>query len=419
MTIKRELNRITALALTLIFATSVTCYSQQSFAQSDDQSQSPPRASTEEAEIVFWRMPDSDKDFWSIPELTTAFIDPSPNDLNDGIAVGKLGKIKGNADQIVQLAKEFAEGKHGKYDSLLIAHKDQLLFESYFRRGRVDLPHPQSSATKVYVSTVLGRAIQLGYLTMADLDKPLISFLPELDKSKLVEGAEKITLHHALTMRSGIRITEEQWEEHNKNPTPAKGQKLVQLYLEMSAPITEESQTFNYQNDPMLVMQVIEAVVPGSAKDFIKQEVMNKMGIDTYGWETDEVSGLPGSSSMTSRAMLKMGILAMNRGKWQGEQLIPEAYIRRGTQRLLYTGDDDIFGGGKDVSRQGYGYYWWGTDLHVGDYRYEAMSAQGGGGMYVLLVEELDLIIVATAHFRGDTTQQIIAERILPAFIKS
>lgn len=400
----------------LLFALSLSI-SSTAATYANSATEGAPEANADEAKIMHWRMPQIGKEFWDIPELEQAYIETSPANRNDGIEVGKLGGDAGNKDLITALAKEIAQGAHGKYDSLLIAHNNKLLFESYFLRGRVNLPHPQSSATKVYISTVLGRAMQLGYLSMADLDKPIISFLKDIDRSKLTKGADTITLHDALTMRSGIRITEEQWQEHNKNPTDAKGQKLAQLYLEMSAPITKESQTFNYQNDPMLVMQVIEAVVPGSAHDFIKKEVMDKLDIDTYGWKPDEVSGLPGSSSMTSRAMLKIGMLAMNKGKWKGEQLIPEAFIRRAKQRLLYTGDDDIFGGGKDVSRQGYGYYWWGTDLHVGDYRYESASAQGGGGMYVLLVEELDLIIVATAHFRGDTTQQIIAERILPAFV--
>ena len=73
--------------------------------------------------------------------------------------------------------KEIAENKHGRFDSFLILQQDKLLFESYYSRGRINLPHPQASTTKAYTALLLGRAIQLGYLTMDDLDKPLIKRL--------------------------------------------------------------------------------------------------------------------------------------------------------------------------------------------------------------------------------------------------
>ncbi len=357
--------------------------------------------------------------FWDIPELKEAYFTATPTAGEDGIPVGQLGVDGGNKEMILKLAQEIADGQHSNFDGLLIAHKGKLLFESYYSRGRINLPHPQASATKVYTSLALGRAIQLGYLTMDDLDKPLVSFLKDLDPTKFVTGVEKITLHKALTMRSGIRLSREQRDEFEKDPKQLAGQGHVQTYLEHSEPITSASQTFEYKFDPMLVMQVIEAVVPGTAKDFIKNELHDKMGITNYRWETD-ISGLPRSgsrSSMTSRNMLKWGTLAMNNGKWNGEQLIPEAFITKATSRILYTGDDEVHYGGKDVSNQGYGYFWWSTDLKVGNKSYFGSSAQGGSGQCILLVDELDLIVVTTVHRIEIGVLQLAAERILPAFI--
>ncbi len=369
-----------------------------------------PKATTAESELSFR----------DIPDLKNAFIDVAPSDNKDKIPVGKLGIDGGDEAMIIKLSQEIADNKHDPFDSFLIVYKGKLLFESYYRKGRVNLPHFQASATKAYTCLALGRAIQLGYLTMDDLDKPLIRFLKDLDQTKLVEGAEKITLHKAMTMRSGIRINKEQRKAFKKTPARLKGQKQVQTFLEHSAPITSASQSFLYQDDPRLVMQVIEAVVPGTAKDFIKKELLDKMGITTYGWETD-VNGLPGSassSSMTSRAMVKWGILTSNKGKWKGEQLVPEAFITKATSRILLTGDDDVYGGGKDVSNQGYGYYLWSADLKYGDKSYFCVSAQGGGGQYIILIEELDLMVVVTSHGNDNSTLQTVAERILPAFIK-
>ena len=396
------MNRLYILIALMLFVITTNSFAQQSDANA-------PEATVAETKLKFR----------DIEYLDQAFIDAAPTDRNDGLIVGELGVDSGNKEMIVKLAQELAETKEGKFDSLLIAHKGKLLFESYFLRGRVNLPHPQASTTKAYTSFALGRAIQLGYLTMADLDKPIISFFKDLDSTKFVEGVEKITLQQALTMRSGIRISDEKRDQVLKKPSVLKGRGQFQAYLENSEPITAESQSFKYQNDPVLVMQVIEAVVPGTAKDFIEKELLAKLGITSYNWRED-VSGLPSAgwgSSMTSRDMLKWGFLAANKGKWKGEQLIPQAFVAKSISSIILTGDDDIYGGGQDVSKLGYGYYWWSADLQQGNKSYFSASAQGGGGQYIILVEELDLLVVVTASDNDNSTLQITAERILPAFV--
>jgi len=358
--------------------------------------------------------------FQDIPYLMEAFIDASPRDRKDGIPVGELGIDGGNKAMVLALAQDIVEGKYGNFDSFLITHKGKLLFESYYKKGRINLPHPQASATKAYTALILGRAIQLGYLTMADLDRPLTSFLKELNPKKFVAGTEKITLHQALTMRSGLRISREQQDEFEKNPNRLRGQGQVQTYLEHSTPITSASQHFKYQFDPLLVMQVIDAVVPGTAENFIKEELLNKMGITNYNWET-AISGLPKSgsrSSMTSRAMVKWGTLVANKGKWQGEQLVPEAFITKATHRIVLESDDENFTDHGNISKTGYGYFWWQADMKVGNTSYFSTSARGGSGQTIIFIEALDLVVVTTTHRSVDDPLSVVATKVLPAFVK-
>ncbi len=362
-----------------------------------------PEATAAEAELSFR----------DIPILEKAFVDTAPAAGNDAFPVGELGIDGGKKANIVKLAEEIGEGKHGRYDSLLIAHKGKLLFESYHQRGRINLAHGQASATKAYTSLALGRAIQLGYLTMADLDKPLIGFLKNLDPAKLVEGAEKITLHKALTMHGGLSINDEKWEELQEDPAQLKNQGLVQTLLEHSGPITAESQTYLYGNfNPMLVMTVIDAVVPGTAQNFIKTEILDKLGVSNYSWQT-HVSGLPQAGwmvNMTSRDMLKWGSIVLNQGKWNGEQLVSEDYLVKATSGLVKPTEDWM----PDSYR--YGYFWYQTPIAVDDKSFDATFAWGGGGQRVIVVEELDLIVAITGHDRDDTIMTQVANTILPAF---
>ncbi|MEM6746389.1 MAG: serine hydrolase [Pseudomonadota bacterium] len=267
--------------------------------------------------------------------------------------------------------------------------------------------------TKAYASLILGRAMALGYLTMADLDRPLVSFLSGLDPTTFADGAETITLHQALTMRSGMRLSDEQLEALRENPSRLEGSGLVPALFESGAPISSESQTFFYQGiDPELVMQVIEAIVPGTAEDFIKTEFLGKMGITNYTWQTT-MSGLPAASSrarIISRAMVKIGQLVMNNGEWQGEQLIAAPYLAKATSGLVGITIDRI------PDDYVYGYYWHRLDAPVGDQTYEAQLAWGGGGQRVLVLPELDLIVVMTGHDRDDTIMDQITRRVVPAF---
>ncbi|WP_291870682.1 serine hydrolase [Maribacter sp.] len=241
------------------------------------------------------------------------------------------------------MSQEIFDGEHGSYDALLISHKNKLVFESYYKKGRINLPHGQASAVKAYTSLVLGRAIQMGYLSMEDLNKPLISFLKDVDPKKIAKGTEKITLQKVLTMHGGLNVDRDTWKEIEKDSVRLKGQGLVQTLLEQSGPTTAESQTYLYGNfNPMLVMMVIDAVVPGTAENFIKRELLDKPGITEYKW-SNHISGLPEAGwrvSIMSRDMLKLGNLVLNTGKLNGEQLISEEYLPKATSGIVKPTQD-------------------------------------------------------------------------------
>ena len=346
-----------------------------------------------------------------LPDLAEAYISSSPTDMQDGITVGTLADGNVDQDRILQYANAIAAGKFDVTDSLLIMHKDKLIFESYYRRGRENYPHYQMSITKSYTALAIGRAIQLGYLSMADLDKPVVSFLKDINESKLVAGADQITLAQAMNMKSGIRIDKAKARELMRQAAQLKGQGQIEAYMTHSLPIPPAPREFKYQgSDPSMTMQVLEAVVPGSAKDIICDQLLKPMGITNYAWRAD-ISGLPKSgagSSFRSRDMLKFGMLVTDNGQWHGQQLIPSDYIQQATSRI-------------NTNKQGnsYGYFWWRADMQVDGKSYDCKSGRGAGGQFILMLPELDLIIVTTAHNKGmGKTLANTSIHLLPAFVQ-
>ena len=357
-----------------------------------------------------------DVSFWDIPHLNNAFISTTPEDREDEILVDTLAVNSNDQKAILRLSQEIFDGKHGNYDALLISHKNKLVFESYYKKGRVNVPHGQASAVKAYTSLVLGRAMQMGYLSMDDLNQPLINFLNDIDRTKLVKGFDKITLHKALTMHGGLTIDREKWKAFENDTTLLKGQGLVQTLLEQSAPITDESQTYLYGNfNPMLVMSVIDAVVPGTAEDFIKSELLDKLGITNYKW-SNHVNGMPEAgwrANLLSRDMLKLGHLVLNNGLLNGEQLISTDYLNKATSGIVRPAIDWM------PNNYLYGYFWYYTPVHVGANTYDATLAWGGGGQRVIVVKALDLVIVISGHDReDDKIMKPIFDVVIPAFVK-
>ena len=350
-----------------------------------------------------------------IPYLNQPFISPAPRDRKDQLKVGKLGAGGEDRERILAYARRLAEPsdsvKFGNTDSLLIAHRGKLILEAYYRRGRVNYPHYQMSITKSYTAYAIGRAIQLGHLTMEDLNKPVASFLKDIDSSQLAEGANEITLDQAMQMSSGILLPQKRLSDILSQPEQLLGQGQAQAYLHFTRPLPPAPKPFKYQaSDPVLTMQVLEAVVPGTAEQFICDHLLKPLGISNFNWQED-LSGYPKSaagSSIRSRDMIKFGLLTLNQGTWNGKQLLPRAFVTKATSPLVQTNEENF-----------YGYFWWHQTREIQGRKYPLIQGRGAGGQFIFVAPSIDLVIVATAHNQGmGKMLKELPENLIPAFAK-
>jgi CubicO group peptidase (beta-lactamase class C family) len=265
------------------------------------------------------------------------------------------------------------------------------------------------SITKSYTALAIGRAIQCGYITMDDLDRPVCEFLKELEPSQFAEGAATITLADVMTMRSGIRIPQNVQREIRSDTANVQGQHQVQMFFERTAPIGSVPREFKYQGiDPAITMQVLEAVVPESAEAFLKNELLQKLNISQFHWPED-VSGLPKSaagSSMRSRDMMKWGLLVRQHGQFNGERLIPAAFIKRATSALCAPSDTNS-----------YGFFFWQHDANVGNTETRCITCRGAGGQFIFLFPKQGVVAVVTSHNKGmGPLLKTLPGRVLPFF---
>ena len=155
-------------------------------------------------------------------------------------------------------------------------------------------------------------------------------------------------------------------------------------------------------------MQVLEAIVPGTAQDFIRDELLKPMQITNYHWQ-DDISGLPKSaagSSFLSRDMVKMGLLVLKNGTWNSKQHIPSSFIKQATSPLVQTNGDNF-----------YGYFWWSQKLSIEGVEYPIIQGRGAGGQFIFIFPTLELVVAATAHNKGmGTMLRTLPQRLIPEF---
>ena len=105
--------------------------------------------------------------------------------------------------------------------------------------------------------------------------------------------------------------------------------------------------------------------------------------------------------------MIKFGMLVQSGGWWDGEQLIPARFIEKATSRI-YTNPQDT----------SYGYFWWRHDVDVDGKTYDVKSGRGAGGQFIMMIDELNLILAITSHNKGmGTMLKTAPNRTIPAMI--
>ena len=341
-----------------------------------------------------------------LPDLPEPYVSISPQDLGDGLPVGKLDR-PGTQEAVAALVADDKAGKYSDLHSILLWQDGKLIFEYYNRKGRVDAPHYLMSITKTMTSVALARAMQVGLLNMSDLDKPVVSFMPEIDGSKIKPGVDMITLRDALMMKSGLRWSEQDNKLETSIGSGNAKQKYFQQLFEKTNPITPQSKEYKYTGtDPSLIMMILDIKTQGKAQDFIKTELVGKFGA-SYSWE-NQACGIPkcgAGANFTSRSMIKIGSAILQGGKYNGQQLLSADYVK------------EIMAANKG---NGYFYYFH-NESHISpDKKIDFISGVGAGGQYMSIFPGLNLVAVATA----DNQKQIklpldaILEHLIPLFKK-
>jgi len=284
--------------------------------------------------------------------------------------------------------------------SLLVVRHGYVVAEANVYPFTEDTPQPIHSITKSIVATLVGIALDEGYIE--SLNQPVLSFFPKL--KGLEPKKRAITIRHLLTMTSGL-----DWPEHER-PYSAPDNVVsrmkaaedpVRFVLERPTS-ANPGKEFNYNSGTWHVLMAILARATGmDPYMFAKEHLFSPLGISRVSWERDG-SGLPwggGGIRMRPRDLAKIGLLYLQRGFWEGKQVVSANWVDQATRAHVNTDED-----------YGYGYGWWVYPPKSSIPRpiQRVFWASGGTSDRLYVIPALDMALVLTGALDYQESQKVM-----------
>ncbi len=294
--------------------------------------------------------------------------------------------------------------------ALLVIQDDALLYEKYFNGYQRDSINTSFSMAKSFTSALIGAAIEDG--AIGGVNDPLIQYIPELRG----KGLDNVTLRNLLMMTSGLQYRDTKLPGDIDFPWGSDPLTYYFPDLRKTAlsVVPEEAPGlhFHYNNyHPLLLGMVLERTTKKSVAAYLEEKIWTQLGMEFPGsWSIDsEESGFEKmESGINARSIdfAKFGRLFLNRGNWNGRQILPEEWVAESTTPPAaqpadyYARYADSVGAGPFFSH-GDGYYkymWWGYSNSGGEYDF---FADGHLGQFIYVCPQKNLIIVRNGKTTG------------------
>ncbi len=316
--------------------------------------------------------------------VTIRWGDVAPEQLDDGWETSTASAQGIDAERLAEMMDEVIAGDYEFLHAILVARNGKLVLEEYFGDfGRNTLQHVQSTAKSV-TSALIGIAIDRGEI--GGVTDPMVDYLPEY--AHLFDGGkEGLTIEHCLMMAAGL-----EWNEHSipysdPNNDNTIGNRSVDYVAHvLGKPLVYEPGTVWYYNSgcSMTLGAILRNATGLRADAYADRYLFDPLGIASASWQVMGSGHIAthGGLFLRARDMAKFGQLFLQDGVWEGEQVISAEWVAESTLPRLTS-----------YAPFRYGYQWWFKEMNG----YDVPFTAGGGGQYIYVVPELELVAVTAA----------------------
>ena len=271
---------------------------------------------------------------------------------------------------------------------LLVIKNSYLIAERYFNKGSVEQKARLQSVTKSFTSALVGIALDQGLLS--SVDQKMIDFFPEVADKITDLRKKQITIRHLLQMRAGYP-SEENHPDLWKGLLSGHYPPLIEEFPLVSDPGTR----FHYSNLTSNWLGIIVDRASGmNLKAYAEEHLFSTLDVKAGEWgqDTEGHNNGCGDLHLTARDAARFGLLYLNDGVYEGNQIVPADWVHDSLQ--TYSVNEAFVKKVGDFRDIGYGYQWW--SANVG--QHHVNFAWGHGGQLIVLVDEFDMVIVTTSY---------------------
>lgn len=288
-----------------------------------------------------------------------------------------------NNEKLENFYKEI--GNHTDIYGALVIKDDNIIGEYYKEGYNQDSIFTLQSCSKSVTSSLIGIAIDKGYIR--DVNVPISEYFPEILESNN-QNLKEITIWHLLTHTSGLNMNDtNNWNEWRIS------ENWIDYILSRGSK-SKPGTRFDYSTGNSHLLSVILQKATGmTAYDFGKKYLFEPLGMESVKCELDPQGYSDGGNgfSMNVYDMAKFGRLFLNKGEWEGKQIISQNWIEESTKVQF----------DRKAGSANYGYQWWVRTF--GSQKYDAYFAQGHWGQFIFVIPEINLMVVFTSHHEGST----------------
>ena len=283
------------------------------------------------------------------------------------------------------------------FDSFMVLRHGKVIAEGWWKPNSADAPHILNSVSKSFTSTAIGLAI---YEHKLKLNDRVLKFFPADAPPDPSANLQAMTVHDLLTMSGGHEV------EPKRDGGPTVKQFLAQ-------PVVFRPGThFLYNTMGTYVLSSIVTKVTGQTTlEYLKPRLFSPLGIGSPRWDASPEGNSLGGYGLYLRTedIAKLGQLYLQKGKWNGKQLVPRKWVEQATSKQIDNQKESHAQIGPDWI-EGYGFQFWRC-------RHNAYRADGAGGQFIVVMPDQDAVVAITAdtgNMQGELNA--IWDYLLPAF---
>ncbi|WP_347926031.1 serine hydrolase [Pontimicrobium sp. SW4] len=317
--------------------------------------------------------------------------------------------------KIEALNKKISQKRFENIDGIVVIKEGKLLIEEYFNGEGRDTLHNPRSVGKTIASTVMGIAIEEKYIK--DENQQLKDFYDLKKFKNYSPEKEEITLKALLTMSSGMIGDDSDMSNPGNEEYMYPTDDWVKFALDLPIDKNKKmNKDYTYFTAGVVVLgDIIHKSVPGGLESYADKKLFAPLGITNYRWQytPQGVGNTAGGIQLRALDFAKYGQLYKNKGKWNGKQILPEAWVEKSLAKQVsqaYAGIENGY----------YGYLFWNKVYRVNGKDYEVSFCTGNGGNKIFVFKDIPFVVVITSSNYGrpyahTDADKMMTEYILPA----